>query len=126
MKAKPTRSTLLSIAECEVAGCVACAPAAACTVQAIVVDGNAILNVNSSGASDERAVTVGASSTSATVTISKLSIMGNVRTYPGDTQYPIGLINLQAGAVALADVAGNDFSVPAMPFGIELSTVRQR
>lgn len=102
------------------------APAAACTVQAIVVDGNAILNVNSSGASDERAVTVGASSTSATVTISKLSIMGNVRTYPGDTQYPIGLINLQAGAVALADVAGNDFSVPAMPFGIELSTVRQR
>jgi hypothetical protein len=93
------------------------APASACAVQTVHIASNLLLNVNASGASDKRAITVKPSSSSLAVTIAKLSVRDNTVTYAGTTLYPIGLLNMQANTIATAKVVRNDFGVPTMPYG---------
>ncbi|BAN26835.1 uncharacterized protein BRPE64_CCDS07520 [Caballeronia insecticola] len=101
------------------------APSSACAIQAVDISSNQLLNVNSSGWTDKRAISVRPSSADLAVTIGRLSVRGNSLTYAAPTQYPIGLINMQAGSVSEADIGENSFGVPSMPNGngsIDLAT----
>ncbi|SAK88848.1 hypothetical protein AWB82_06204 [Caballeronia glebae] len=99
------------------AGAIAFAPDRACAVQTVDVSSNLLLNVNASGASDKRAITIRPSSSDLTVTVAKLSIRDNTVTYAGTTLYPVGMSNMQASAVATAEIVRNDFGAPTMPYG---------
>lgn len=93
------------------------APVNACAIGNVHLDSNALLNVNASGASDKRAITIAAPNASTSVTLSKLTVRGQTVTYAAPTLYAVGLVNMQAGSITTADINGNDFDTPTMPYG---------
>ncbi len=92
-------------------------PLVDCSPALVSLCDNAFLDVNAGGTADRRAISIKADSVDLKVTIGKLQVTDNTATYAKATQYAVGLKNLKAGAVAAAEIHGNDFGAPTMPSG---------
>jgi parallel beta-helix repeat protein len=92
-------------------------PTVACVPSLISVCSNNLLNVNGSGLSAPRAITLKMTDSSSAVRIQKLVIRNNTITYAKATEYAVGLLGFQSGAIEEAGISGNDFGFPFMPKG---------
>jgi hypothetical protein len=87
------------------------------SISNIDISGNRFSGVNSSAASDKRAIRLDAGSNSYLVSVSSLACRNNDVGYSGATQYPIGLSNFQPGSIAGADIRLNNWGSPTIPTG---------